>query len=164
MIRNASFTALTLPIKECRPVGAYPFDAARYPGFRCAPPWAMESDPLGVGRRAGPARTSPRRPVQSAARAPNHLLRHPQARAREHRKISSPSGRRPTSPNAAPANNTFSISATCSISPYRPLPTPTAPSIPLNAASARRAADKAGPITGIMPMTRSARSSLAGAR
>ena len=34
---------------EWRPVGAYGFSYAANPGFRCAPPWAMEYDPLGVG-------------------------------------------------------------------------------------------------------------------
>jgi hypothetical protein len=37
-----------MPIRESRPVGAENFIAGMYPGFRCAPPWAMESDPFGV--------------------------------------------------------------------------------------------------------------------
>jgi hypothetical protein len=34
---------------ECRPVGAYNSFCYANPGFRCAAPWAIEYDPLGVG-------------------------------------------------------------------------------------------------------------------
>ena len=36
---------------ECRPVGANDPDGETNPGFRCAPPWAIEYDPFGVGSR-----------------------------------------------------------------------------------------------------------------
>jgi hypothetical protein len=51
--RHSLATPRVIDAGEWRPVGADACPLAANPGLRCAPPWAMEYDPFGVGSHTG---------------------------------------------------------------------------------------------------------------